>query len=130
MGGTTYCPFRTGSMSVGSVQEDGSMQGSNIGFALYAKGEAPGTLDARWSYENAWGGTGQATGGPAEGFPGSFHIRYYLESGEFSDEYDLEIERTGDLYDVRWLVDGEVGAVGVGMEVGDRLAVGWRRVAD
>ena len=106
------------------------MSGSNIGFALYARGEAPGTLDARWSYENAYSGSGRATGGPEQGFVGRYHIRYYLETGEFSDEYDLQIERTGDLYDVTWLVDGEVGAVGVGMEVGDRLAVGWRRVAD
>jgi hypothetical protein len=117
-------------MSGGSVQEDGSMQGPNIGFALYTRGDTPGTLDARWSYENAWSGSGQATGGPHEGFAGRYHIRYYLESGEFSDEYDLEIESTGELYDVRWLVDGEISAVGVGMEVGDRLAVGWRRVAD
>ncbi|HZO34558.1 MAG TPA: hypothetical protein VFB17_05720 [Gaiellaceae bacterium] len=106
------------------------MTGSNIGFAVYARGETPGTLDARWSYENAWSGSGQATGSPEPGFAGRYHIRYYLESGEFSDEYDLEIERTGDLYDVRWLVDGDVRAVGVGMEVGDRLAVGWRRVED
>jgi hypothetical protein len=106
------------------------MKGSNIGFAVYARGEAPGTLDARWSYENAWSGPGQATGGPEEGFAGRYHIRYYLENGEFSDEYDLEIERSGELYDVRWLVDGETSAIGVGMEVGDRLAVGWRRVAD
>jgi len=107
-----------------------AMERSNIGFAVYATGEAPGTLDARWSYENSWSGSGQATGGPEEGFVGRYHIRYYLENGEFSDEYDLEIERAGDLYDVRWLVDGELSAVGVGMEVGDRLAVGWRRVAD
>ena len=106
------------------------MKGSNIGFALYARGEAPGTLDARWSYENAWGGSGQATGGPEQGFAGRYRIRYFHENGEFSDEYDLEIEKAGDCYDVRWLVDGVIGAVGVGMEVGDRLAVGWRKVAD
>jgi hypothetical protein len=104
------------------------MTGSNIGVAVYARGETPGTLEARWSYENAWGGTGHATGGPEQGFAGRYHIRYYLENGAFSDEYDLTIERTGDLYDVTWLVDGEVSAAGVGMEVGDRLAVGWRRV--
>jgi hypothetical protein len=40
------------------------MTGSNIGFALYAIGETAGTLDARWSYENAYSGYGQATGGP------------------------------------------------------------------
>ena len=104
------------------------MSGSNIGFALYAPGETPGTLDARWSYENAYSGSGTATGGPAHGFVGRYHVLYYLENGEFSDEYDLQIERTGDLYDVTWLVDGSISAVGVGMEVGDRLAVGWRRV--
>jgi hypothetical protein len=106
------------------------MTNSNIGFALYAIGETAGTLDARWSYENAYSGSGRATGGPRQGFVGDFHIRYFLENGEFSDEYDLQIRRTGDLYDLAWLVDGRVSAVGVGMEVGPRLAVGWRRVTD
>lgn len=106
------------------------MKGSNIGFAAYAKGEAPGSLDARWSYENAWSGFGRATGGPEQGFAGEYHIRYYFENGDFSDEYDLRIEENGGLYDATWLVDGEVMAVGVGMEVGDRLTVGSRRVSD
>ena len=106
------------------------MTGTNIGFALYAIGERPGTLDARWSYENAYSGSGLATGGPNQGFVGNFHIRYFLENGEFSDEYDLQIRRTGDLYDATWLVDDAISAVGVGMEVGTRLAVGWRRVTD
>jgi hypothetical protein len=106
------------------------MTGSNIGFALYALGETAGTLNARWSYENAYSGFGQATGGPRAGFVGDFHIRYFFENGDFSDEYDLQIRRTGDLYDVEWLVDGAVNAIGVGMEVGAALAVGWRRVTD
>ena len=106
------------------------MTDANIGFALYAIGETPGTLDARWAYQNAYSGSGIATGGPERGFVGDFHIRYFFEDGEFSDEYDLQIRRTGDLYDVTWLVDGVISAVGVGMEVGARLAVGWRRVAD
>jgi hypothetical protein len=104
--------------------------GANIGFALYAFGEIPGTLDARWSYENAYSGSGLATGGPKQGFVGDFHIRYFLESGEFSDEYDLQIRKAGDLYDVTWVADGAINAIGVGMEVGPRLAVGWRRVSD
>jgi hypothetical protein len=36
------------------------MHGSNVGFALYTPGDASGTLDARWPYENAWSGSGQA----------------------------------------------------------------------
>jgi hypothetical protein len=35
-------------------------------------------------------------------------------------------------YDVKWITDGKVSARGVGLEVenGKGLAVGWRRVAD
>lgn len=104
----------------------------NIGFVLYSKSYSPGTLNARWNYGNAYSGPGIATGGPKEGFAGSYHVRYFYESGEFSDEYDLVIAKTGDFYDVTWIVDGKVGARGVGMEVenGNGLAVGWRRVDD
>jgi len=105
----------------------------NIGFVLYTKGKVPGTLDARWNYANAYSGRGVATGGPASGgYAGRYHVRYFLESGEFSDEYDLDIEKHagGDFYDVDWITKGAVSAKGVGMEVpnGGGLAVGWRRV--
>ncbi|MBS0663222.1 MAG: hypothetical protein JSR48_08140 [Verrucomicrobia bacterium] len=102
----------------------------NIGFALYAKGEAPGTLNARWNWANAYSGHGLATGGPKEGFSGRYHIRYYYENGEFSDEYDLVIEKAGDFYNVSWIANGKVSARGVGMEVEHCLAVGWRNVRD
>ncbi len=103
---------------------------SNIGFVLYTKSYAPGTLNARWIYTNKYRGPGIATGGPKEGFAGHYHVRYFYDSGEFSDEYDLVIEKSGDVYDVSWITNGKVSAVGVGMEVGNGLAVGWRRVAD
>jgi hypothetical protein len=103
---------------------------SNIGFVLYTKSYAPGTLNARWMYTNKYSGPGIATGGPMDGFAGNYHVRYFYDSGEFSDEYDLVIEKTGDTYKVMWLTNGEVSAIGVGMEVETGLAVGWRRVAD
>ena len=107
----------------------------NIGFVLYTKGKAAGTLDARWNYANAYSGRGVATGGPASsGFAGWYHVRYFLETGEFSDEYDLDIEphAGGQFYDVTWITNGTVSARGVGMEVPNNggLAVGWRRVTD
>ena len=40
----------------------------NIGFVLYSKGNVPGTLNARWTYQNIYSGKGLATGGPKEGF--------------------------------------------------------------
>jgi hypothetical protein len=102
----------------------------NIGFVLYTKSYAPGTLNARWMYANKYSGPGIATGGPKEGFAGHYHVRYFYDSGEFSDEYDLIIEKQGDAYKVWWIANGKEAAVGIGMEVGNGLAVGWRRVAD
>ena len=102
----------------------------NIGFVLYTKGDAPGTLNARWRYTNAYSGTGVATGGPKEGFAGHYHVRYYDEDGKFSDEYDLVIEKTGDFYNGSWITNGKVSASGVGMKVENGVAIGWRRVAD
>jgi len=102
---------------------------TNIGFVLYTKSYAPGTLNARWMLTDKYKGPGIATGGPAEGYAGTYHVRYFYESGEFSDEYDLVIEKDGDVYKAFWLVDGETRAIGVGMEVDNGLAVGWRRVS-
>ena len=95
----------------------------NIGFVLYTKSYAPGTLNARWMFSGKYSGPGIATGGPKEGFAGRYHVRYFYDSGEFSDEYDLVIEKTAESYKVSWIVDGNVLALGIGMEVEDGLAV-------
>lgn len=118
----------SGSASVAMASE--TRQALNIGFVLYTKGDVPGTLNARWTYQNVYSGKGLATGGPKEGFAGHYHVRYYDEQGKFSDEYDLVIEKAGAFYNASWITDGKVSAGGVGMEVGTGLAIGWRRVAD
>jgi hypothetical protein len=102
----------------------------NIGVVLYTKGDAPGTLKARWRYTTEYSGTGVATGGPAEGFAGHYHVRYFDEKGKFSDEYDLVIERNGDFYSGSWLTNGKVSASGVGLKVDEGVAIGWRRITD
>ena len=55
----------------------------NIGFVLYSKSYAPGTLNARWMFSGKYSGPGIATGGPKEGFAGRYHVRYFYDSGEF-----------------------------------------------
>ncbi len=118
----------SGSASVATASE--ARQALNIGFVMYTKGDVPGTLNARWTYQNVYSGKGLATGGPKEGFAGHYHVRYYDEQGKFSDEYDLVIEKDGAFYNASWITDGKVSASGVGMEVEKGLAFGWRRVAD
>src|SRR6266850_2414298 len=118
----------SGSASVAMASE--ARKALNIGFVLYTKGDVPGTLNARWTYQNVYSGKGLATGGPKEGFAGHYHVRYYDEQGKFSDEYDLVIEKAGAFYNASWITDGKVSAGGVGMEVENGLAIGWRRVAD
>jgi hypothetical protein len=103
---------------------------TNIGFVLYTKSFSPGTLNARWMFTDKYRGPGIATGGPVDGYAGKYHVRYFYDSGEFSDEYELIIEKNDDTYKVSWLVDGKLSAIGVGMEVENGLAVGWRRVTD
>ena len=108
-----------------------AQQALNIGFVLYTKGDAPGTLNARWMYGGTYSGPGIATGGPKEGFAGRYHVRYFYDSGEFSDEYELVIEKNKDTsYKASWITKGKVAAIGVGMEVENGLAMGWRRAAD
>lgn len=102
----------------------------NIGFVLYTKSYSPGTLNARWMYGGAYSGPGIATGGPREGFAGRYHVRYFFDNGQFSDEYDLVIEKTRDSYKASWITKGKIAAIGVGMEVENGLAVGWRKVGD
>jgi hypothetical protein len=118
----------SGSASVALASE--TQQALNIGFVLYTKGDAPGTLNARWTYQNVYSGKGLATGGPKEGFAGHYHVRYYDEHGKFSDEYDLVIEKAAAFYNALWITNGNLSAAGVGMEVENGLAIGWRRVAD
>jgi hypothetical protein len=118
----------THSTSIDAAPE--SSAESNIGFVIYTKSLSPGTLNARCMFSTKYRGPGIATGGPKAGFAGRYHVRYFYDSGEFSDEYDLLIEKTDDVYKVSWIVKGEVQATGVGMEVENGLAVGWRRVAD
>jgi len=68
-----------GSASVAIASE--ARQALNIGFVLYTKGNVPGTLNARWTYQNVYSGKGLATGGPKQGFVGHYHVRYYDEQG-------------------------------------------------
>jgi hypothetical protein len=68
----TVLVLASGGASVGLASE--APKALNIGFVLYTKGDAPGTLNARWTYQNVYSGKGLATGGPKEGFAGHYSL--------------------------------------------------------
>ncbi len=53
-----------------------TQQALNISLVLNTKGNVPGTLNARWTYQSIYSGKGLATGGPKEGFADHYHVRY------------------------------------------------------
>ncbi len=102
----------------------------DIGFVLYEKGAEPGTLDANWVHSSLGIGTGKATGGPVSGFVGRYQILYFDQNGELMVERELDIQKDGAQYDLTWLHNGAVTSQGIGLEVAEGLAVGWRGIVD
>lgn len=125
----TFAAFMLSTLAMPAMVRAEEPSPANIGFVLYSKTANPGTLIARWTYDNRYFGPGLATGGPADGFAGNYHVRYFLENGQFSDEYELQVAKDGSFYGVTWRVGDVVKARGVGMLVddGNSLAVGWHR---
>ncbi len=105
----------------------------NVGCVLYKKGDALGTLDATWCHPyfgKGILGTGNATGGPDEGYAGRYDIRYFDGKGNELPVLKLDIQKDGDYYEIAWIDDGEVVYRGIGMEVAEGLVAGWRGIDD
>ncbi|MCP4370993.1 MAG: hypothetical protein GY797_23195 [Deltaproteobacteria bacterium] len=101
---------------------------TNVGYVLYKKGDEPGTLIAKWCHSDYGNGTGIATGGPAEGFEGRYHIRYFDEKGNIQADRELDIQKDGDYYQLSWINNGEISGRGIGMENAEGLSVGYRDI--
>jgi len=125
--GAAIFPYHANSQSTPALATRDTL---NVGYGIYTKGATSGTLNAIWNFANVWSGKGTATGVSKDGFAGNYHIKYYYENGEFSDEYDLVIEKAGKFYNLSWIVDGNISARGVGTVVDNRLMAAWRRVSD
>lgn len=98
----------------------------NIGVVVYTRGEAPGTLNAKWRHLINGSGTGISTGGPPEGFAGRYCTIHYDENGNEKFSFELLIEKSGDNYDLSWITNGKICGRGIGMKVSEGLAAGYR----
>ncbi|MES9973240.1 MAG: hypothetical protein ABW094_03200 [Candidatus Thiodiazotropha sp.] len=105
----------------------------NVGCVLYTKGEEPGSLNAKWCHPlfgKGVFGTGKATGGPVEGFVGRYQIQYFDAEGNHIAGFELDIKKDSEYYELAWIDNGTVLDRGIGMEVSEGLAAGWRRIKD
>lgn len=102
----------------------------DVGCVLYKKGDESGTLNAKWCHSYLGNGTGKATGGPAEGFVGRYHICYFDDKNNEIADCELDIQKDGDYYELVWMNKGEITGRGIGMEVAEGLAAGWRGIDD
>ena len=103
----------------------------DIGVVYYEIRPEGGLIDARWyttRLEVQQAGTGLATGDTSNGFPGRYDISYYFPDGKLSIELELEIEKTGDVYALRYNKDGKTLLAGVGFETPGGLAAGYRKL--
>jgi len=101
----------------------------NIGLVLYTKSEKPGTLHAQWSHARTGNGTGIASGGTGDGYVGHYTIHPSATSIPIpSADRELDIQKEGDTYRILWKNNGKITAEGIGMEVAEGLAAGWRDV--
>jgi hypothetical protein len=102
----------------------------DIGVVYYRIKPGENVISATWytSRQNKKQlGTGVAKGDTSNGFPGNYVITYFTADGCETGTYDLEIEKTGDIYDLSYRKDGELIFVGVGIETSDGMAAGWRK---
>lgn len=97
----------------------------NIGSVFYKKGDKPGTLNAVWCHPEFGVGTGIATGGPLNGFSGTYQITYYDREGNEMVRLELIIEKTKDYFELSWKRDGIVTVKGVAVETENGLSAGW-----
>ena len=101
----------------------------DIGVVYYRMKPGGGEIEATWyttRFEIKECGTGLARGDTSNGFAGEYEITYYYPDGTVSAELDLRIEKSGEIYDLYYLKDGEVLLRGVGIETSDGLCGGYR----
>ena len=101
---------------------------NNIGFVLYTKGKEPGTLNADWAHSEDGSGKGFATGGPEEGFEGSYIISYFDQNVKPDVKRELEIMKKGETYKITWKKEGIITAVGLGKENEEGIFAGWKNI--
>lgn len=103
---------------------------NDIGFVQYSKSNTDNIIEARWHYlKNGLkiSGTGIVRGKIDENYSGDFHVTYYNIDGQETSNFQLKINFEADHYQLKWIKDGNVEYIGIGVEYDNILFAGWRK---
>jgi len=106
---------------------------NDIGVVEYSKDTTNNRILAKWFYQiedKSVNGTGIATGELRKDFSGTYLVTYYNQIGVELSKYTLEIINKQNCYVLKWLSDGQIKFVGIGMEKENKLYAGWRSFPD
>jgi hypothetical protein len=106
---------------------------NDIGVVEYSKDIAKNCILAKWFYvknNKTRFGTGIAIGKLSDNYEGEYIVTYYNQNGAESSKFNLCITKKQDHYELKWLADGKIEFLGIGMERGNKLFAGWRSTQD
>ncbi len=101
----------------------------DIGVGYYRITSTRNVFDATWyttRLDSQEIGSGIVKGDTSNGFPGNYIVTYYDSDGSEAGTFDLNIKKTGSIYDLSWSKDGELIYIGVGIETSDGMAISYR----
>ncbi len=102
----------------------------DIGVGYYSINTTDNVIDAIWytsRMEKKEAGTGIAKGDTSNGFPGNYIVTYFDPDGSESGTFDLQINKSGPVYDLSYSKNDELVFIGVGIETPDGMAIGYRQ---
>jgi hypothetical protein len=102
---------------------------NDIGIVEYSKDADKNCILANWFYMKNGKkifGTGIAVGEVSNNYEGEYLVTYYNQNGVELSKYNLIIIQSQNHYELKWIANGQVEYIGVGMEKDNKLFAGWR----
>lgn len=103
---------------------------NDIGFVQYSKSNTSNLMEAKWHYlknGSKISGTGIVRGKIDNNYSGDFHVTYYNNEGLETSNFQLIINVETDHYFLKWIKDGNIEYIGIGVEYDNILFAGWRK---
>lgn len=104
---------------------------SPLGIVVYKPGREPGTLEADWYYSKLGQPVvckGTAKGGVPGRMESDYTVFYYGPDGEDAGQYELSLQKQGEIFIGRWMENGDVVFHGVGIAMDGGIGMAWQSI--